>query len=716
MGAPSIATGLKITGPCGFARDRQGFLYFSNGFNKIRVWDGITTAAFTAGIKTPNSSTTPGITADGSGGSMSVGAYIFAYQYVDLYGRKSELSAATSLSVLANDRVDWTLVASGETDRVRWVDLYRSTSGQSTTVYRVVRLANHGTITGTADNGSGFCQFTSSSGHGLQTNAVITIAAHSVAGYNGSHTVTRISDTVFDTNVAFTTAGTGTGTFTLTGYLNDGMSDATLDDGVSLPILNTDGSLNARRQGLPPPECAVMAWFQDRMYYAVQRRYSQGAVTTTANSTTITGVTHPTTALGTEWIEEFGTFGNYYKTTSTSYSNWLMQIAGEPRPIRIGAFNSATSLVAISPDHPTLTQTAANYVIYPDPDIFRNTILYSEVDEGESVPYDQTLVEGKVVGYVNTVTIQENTGDDDEITGLMPYGYALYVLKERHIYRLQNVANDPSVYMLTARGCVNNRTWCYHDGLAYLMDKSGIYAFDGQNVDPISLPIQNLWIDSTINFNYAHWFFASVDPTNEVVRFHVRYTGDAGEKPIRALCYHTRYKGWWLETYPWQLGGACKADINNVERLLVGGVDEQIWKTNEGFTDGGETISYVWRSGMFPVVRTPAQQSVAFEVAFEPTTVATTLNARIYDDNSATAVTAEITRADDKGISVTAGSSNMAIAMASTHAGWVRQEVGGRGTNDVRGRRWLSLELVGDAPSTQQVEIYGVLLEGVQGR
>ena len=706
MGAPEIITGLKITGPCSFARDRQGMLYICNGFDKPRLWDGLTDTAFNAGIKAPAGA--PSMSIDASGGSMSAGDYIFAYQYVDLYNRKSELSAIATNTVTSSDQADWTIVSSSETDRVRWVDLYRSTMGESTTVYKVVRLANHGTITSSASN-AGTLRFTCDAGHGLQTNAVITISGHSVAGYNTTHNVTRISDTIFDSNIAYSADGSG-GTFVLVGYLNDGVADTTLDDNVALPILNDDNSLNARRQGLPPPECAVMAWFQDRMYYAVQRKYSQGAVTTTANSITITGVTHPDTGLGTEWIEEFGAYGNYYQT-----GKWWMQIENEPKPIPIATFNNSTSLFTTLANAPTLSQTAVDYVIFPDPEMFRNTLVYSEVDEGESVPYDTTEVEGKVIGYVNTVTIQENTGDDDEITGLMPYGYAMYVLKERHIYRLQNIANDPSVYMLTARGCLNNRTWCYHDGLAYLMDKSGIYAFDGQNVDPISLPIQNLWINSTINFNYAHWFFASVDPTNEVVRFHVRYSGDAGTKPYRALCYHTRYKGWWEEEYPWQLGGACKADIDNVERCLVGGVDEQIWKVNEGFTDGGEAITAVWRSGMFPVVRSAPQQSVAYEVAFEPLEDAT-LIARVYDDNSNTAVTASLTRVDDKGISVTAGSGDMEIAMDGTQSGWVRQEVGGRGTNDVRGRRWLSLELEAEAPDDAQVVVYGVLLEGVQGR
>lgn len=701
MGSPAIITGLKFTYPACFAKDRAGWLYVANGFNRPKAWDGYTSTAFSAGIKAPAGM--PSIVDDTAGGSISASsAYITAYRYVDLYERKSELSAArtTTTTGAANHRFDWTVTASTETDRVRWVELYRSTAAQSTTVYRVVRLANHGTITSSASN-AGTLRFTCDAGHGLQTGAVIVIAGHSVAGYNTTHNVTRISDTIFDSSVAYTADGTG-GTFTLGGYNDDGTADATLDDNNALAILTSDGTLNARKQGLPPSECAVMAWFQDRMYYAVQRKYSTGTVTTTANSTTITGT-------NTAWIEEFGAFGNYYQT-----GRWWMQIANEPKPIKAFTFNNATSMSVALDQAPTLSQTNVSYVLYPDPTIFRNTLIYSEIDEAESVPYDQTEVEGVDVGYVNSIAIQENTGDDDEITGLMPYGYALYVLKERHIYRLQNIANDPSVYMLVARGCVNNRTWVYHDGLAYLMDKSGIYAFDGQSVDPISLPIQNLWIDGTINFNYDRWFFATVDPTNEVVRFHVRYSGDAGERPFRALCYHTRYKGWWLETYPWQLGGGCRVDINNVERLLVGGNNEEIWKTNEGYTDGGTTIAYAWRGGSFPVVRSDTQQSVAFQVAFEP--VSETLNAQIYRDNSNTAETADVDQKLGNGITITAGSSNLAIAMADTNSGWVRQEIGGRGDDQTLNKRWLSLGLSGNAPATAQAKIYGVLLEGVQGQ
>lgn len=713
MGAPAIITGLKVGFPVTGARDRQGVVYLTNGFNRPIVWDGTSSAVFPAGIKAPLIG--PGITDDTGGGSISPSfTYYSATKYIDAAGRESELSALTekTTSAAANHRFDWQLTPATES-RVKWHVLYRSTGGQSTTLYEVIRLGDHGTITATTDTG-GFATFTVPAGHGLQVNAVVTISGHSVAAYNTTHTVTAILEigvATFRTNVAFAGAGTTQGSFVLTGYIDDGTADATLDSNASLAILNTDGSLNARRQGLPPAECAVCAWFQDRMYYAVQRKYSTGTVSTTAGTQTITGS-------GTAWIAEFGALGNYYAT-----SKWMMQIANEPKPLDIFVFGSDTSLQTdvLTVASPTLTQTNVSYVLYPDTKIFRNTLIYSEVDEGESVPYDTSIVDGNEVGYINTITVQENTGDDDEITALMPYGYALFVLKERHIYRLQNVANTPSVYLLCARGCLNQRCWTYHDDMAYLMDSSGIYAFDGTNTQPISLPIQNLWRDGTIDFALSRWFTAVTDTTQEIVRFYVKFTTDTGIRPKRALCYHIRSKAWTFELYPWEIGGACKADVGSAERLLVGSEDENIYKTNDGYTDDGTTIEYAWRSGLFPFTRSEAQEGRAVQIAFQPTEVVSTLNARIYEDNNTTPIVPLVTQITGNGVIVEAGSADLAIQMfidwsdEGEQNGWVKIPIAQRGGNQVINPRWMSLELEGEAPQSEQVKIYGVLLEGVQG-
>lgn len=706
--------------PVHFAKDRAGLLYVSNGFNRHRIWDGALASALQSGIKVPPA---PSVVRDGTTGAVANGDYYCAYKYVDFLGRESELGPGILLAVSGGtpQHIDWQSIQdSTETDRVRYVDLYRTTAGQATTYYKVVRLGNHGTITATANSG-GFCEFTLPLGHSLEEGAVITVAGHSVAGYNGDHRITApTTSTSIVTDIAFTSAGTGTATWTIAGYMNeDDLDDDDLSLNTALPVLNEDESVNARRQGMPPSECAVMAWFQDRMFYAVQRKYTPGTVSTTAGSQTITGA-----GAGLVWLEEFGGSDMYPARSG----EWLMQIENEPKPMRIVDWLNANQIRATEDTVPTLTQSGVSYVLYPDPKIFRNRLFYSEVDEAESVPYDAEIAANNPFGgsgYINSIEIQENTGDDDELTALMPFGFALWAIKERHIYRVtfsRQPDIEAAVVMVAERGCLNNRCWVRHDGLAYLMDSSGIYAFDTNSVEPISLPIQNLWRDGTINLENAQWFFAAVDPAEETVRFYVQFTGDSDDRPRRALCYHTRHKGWWTETYTNQLSGATKADIGYSERLLVGGIEDAIYVSGEGYTDAGVTISYAWRSGKFPFADNKDHESRAVEVTFQPTEVAATLNARFYLDNKSTAQAFNIDQNRGDGVQITNGSTNAAIDMKvdrsenGDQVGWVRQAFGGRGDKNTQVPRCVAVELAGTAPTTEQIIVFQVTVVGVERR
>lgn len=708
---------LDTTYPANFAKDRAGVLYLANGIDRHCLWDGSTEEALRSGIKPPPA---PAVVGDGTTGAVADGAYYCAYKYIDYLGRESELGPGILLTLSAGlpQHIDWQAIQdSTETDRVRYVDLYRTTAGQATTYYRVVRLGNHGTITATADSG-GFCEFTLPLGHSLEEGAIITIAGHSVAGYNGDHLITApTTSTSIVTDVPFTSAGTGTATWTIAGYMNeDDLDDDDLALNLALPVTNDDDSVNARRQGMPPSECAVLAWFQDRMFYAVQKKYTRGTVATTAGAQTITGT-------GLTWPQEFGGSDHYPARTG----EWLMQIDGEPKPLRIVDWLNANQIRTTEDSTPTLTQSGASYVLYPDPKVFRNKILYSEVDEAESVPYDAAVAaENFYDGYLNAIPIQENTGDDDELTSLMPYGFALWAIKERHIYRItfsRQPSLEAAVVLVASRGCLNNRCWAQHEGLAYLMDSSGVYAFDTNSVEPISQAIHNLWRDGTIDFTNAEWFFASVDPADEVVRFYVQFAGDSGTRPTRALCYSIRQKAWTFETYPWQLGGACKADVGSGERLLVGAVEDAVYMVGEGYTDAGVTIAYAWRGGKLALSASAKSQGRALEVAFQPTAVQTSLTAKLYFDNRAAALTIENDNNGGNGVVLTAGSANIDIDMyqyrveGEEQAGWARQEFGPvRGDKLTMTNRWVSVELTGTAPTTEQITVFGVTVVGAEAK
>lgn len=210
----------------------------------------------------------------------------------------------------------------------------------------------------------------------------------------------------------------------------------------------------------------------------------------------------------------------------------------------------------------------------------RNGVTYwtgnSEADEPESM------------SATNVIAVQENTGDDDEITGLMPAGAYLYVLKNRHIYRLEYVAQpriDVGISQVTKRGCVNNRSWTKIDDVAYLMDQQGIYRFSGSQAEQISEPIQDLFRDGTIDWSVSKWFFAESDLTEQVVRFHVSYAADSSTRPRRWLEYNIRNETWQTGSYPGELGGACQCNISGRLRTLVGGENDYTYLMGSGYCD-----------------------------------------------------------------------------------------------------------------------------------
>jgi hypothetical protein len=271
----------------------------------------------------------------------------------------------------------------------------------------------------------------------------------------------------------------------------------------------------------------------------------------TNGSTTITGT-------GTAWVSTLA--GRY------------ISIVGEVRPYLI-VTASATSITVDT----AVANTASglSYAVFPATEE-RNQIYYSEVDEPESVH------------AANTIIVQENTGDDDEITGLMPYGSYLYVLKNRHIYRLGFFAQpkiDVSVTLAAHRGCVSNRCWARFEESAYLMDQAGIYQFASSGAKPISQPIQDLFRDGTIDWSLSKWFFAHADPVQGVVRFFVKYTSDTGTRPKRWLEYNVRSDQWTTGVSLMEFGGSCLADISGRTRVIVGGENDCTYLFAEGYCD-----------------------------------------------------------------------------------------------------------------------------------
>ena len=565
--ATTLASSLATTHPGTFAKHRRGHAVFVNGRDRGSIWNGTSAAAWELGVDYPVAAHTFAAT---TGGAATAGDYIATYRYVDCdkpKGNPSSIAPLSTVTATANQSFTHNAFVQSTQTRVTSaggrIEIWRSTVDEANILYLIATLGHNGTITSGATNG-GFIRFTLPAGHGLITGAKILVAGTDVGGYNTTHTVTAYTSTTVTTSVSYSSDSTG-GTWTLTGFTADTSSDETLqtaaeNDASTRLIIVSGTEIVARRFTVPPNYKRVAVQFQDRMLYAVDDLYDTGTIATTAGSTTVTGT-------GTAWVSTMA--GRYIYCKDI------------PEPLIISSVGSATSITTTLPVSAAVSGKA--YGIRPRPDV-RNAVIYSEIDEPESVP---TESDGTID---NIITIQENTGDDDEITGLIPFGAVCYVGKERHIYTLtffNQPKLDASVSLLAQRGLLNQRCWAFHEGQCFVLDRQGPYILSvGGDITDIAEPIRNRFRDTTINWANGKWFHVKVDPIFEKVYFFVCNTGDTGTRPRRALVYGIRSKSWWDETFVSDMGDSCNLPISNSVRLLFAGENDRIYLANEGTTDG----------------------------------------------------------------------------------------------------------------------------------
>jgi len=208
-----------------------------------------------------------------------------------------------------------------------------------------------------------------------------------------------------------------------------------------------------------------------------------------------------------------------------------------------------------------------------------NTLYFSEVDEPESVP------------DINQFVLQQNSRDTDAISALIPFGTALLVMQSRHAYSVtfsKQPLRDADVTPVANRGCLNQRCWDIHEGVCYVMDRYGIYAFSpSQGVKDLSAPIGNLFREQ-ISFESATWNFLAVDPVAKVLRAFVAFKQDNGEIfPTRALCFSIASNTWWTERYPQRISGVARSELEGGEFGGVYAGHGGAYLLDEGAVDAG---------------------------------------------------------------------------------------------------------------------------------
>ena len=339
-----------------------------------------------------------------------------------------------------------------------------------------------------------------------------------------------------------------------------------------------------------------------------------------------------------------------------------------------------------------------------------NSLYFSEVDEPESVPDTNELV------------VQENVKGSDRVSALMPFGAAMIVFQTRHAYRLSYAAQpvvDASMILIAQRGCLNQRCWDTQDGVAYVVDASGMYAFDGNNAVPLSDAVDSFWTDGIIHFASSKWFFVRVDPLTRIVRFF--HSVSAG-MPDRALCYHPMTKAWWVEVYSQTFAAAECAIIGNRSRVLAGGQTGSLYLFDTGNQDIASSgaaagITCRYRSGNLPFDQKDNDRSV--RVLYKPTTNDCNLSLAMHYNNSATARPSAVKTDRGTGFATDAGSAavlNMKLGRSplGDATGYAAASYAGRVDDKSAGAdRHVALDLSATRGASDQMTLYGLSVGGV---
>jgi len=333
-----------------------------------------------------------------------------------------------------------------------------------------------------------------------------------------------------------------------------------------------------------------------------------------------------------------------------------------------------------------------------------NTLMYSEIDEPESVP------------AANEIVVQENIGDSDKIVALIPFGSQLLVAQQSHIYALAYVAQpviDASLRLVGYRGVLNKSCWAVVGGVAFMADSFGIYAFDGQSEGAISVPVDDYWRDGKIDFTQADKFHLMGDLSERVVRFFYCQAGDT--EPTRALCYSMATKSWWEEAYPTAITATCQASIeskmDSAMGTSAGGISHY-----SGLSDSGTAIPYKYRTGPLPLNTEKGSRSVI--VVYDPTASTASLGLGLHFNNSDTPRPNAISSDRGSGFVATQGSTTATLDMALSRSslgdatGTARAYYSGRVDDRSAGNdRHMAVDLSG-TQSANPVRLHGLVIEG----
>jgi len=545
-----------------FSRAEGGLVMKSDGLNPVQDWNGVKSAFENSGVPAPTAAIT--LAADGVSGDIA--GRFYAYQ--------------------------------------RWLDSEGNVSNVSPVSSELVIAVSTGSVTA-ATNASPIS--VTSATHGLSTNDIISI--ENVVGNtaaNGVWTITKVDSNIFTLNSSngnadYISGGTwseGTDEIDYTGItvptdsrvvkrqilrtrsfgssvvyvdvedttlsgtsFSSSKSDAALTS--PIPLTGTNGEdLEINRRGEPPNFKPFMAHSNGRMFAWGNPIYRAGAVAVTNASTTVTGVGTAFTA---------------------SMAGRILFVVGDTSSYTISAVNTSTQVLTLSANFTGTTGAFAQYSIQ-EADAERLSLYWSS----SGLPEDWNVTD-------DTIALQEDY-QSGEPTGMMALDRRVFQLFENRIQMLAfdvNPSTDSYRALGPKRGCINNRCWVVNDSVAYMLDRQGIYMFDGGNkVTAISESIQDLFQQGSdspyqIKWEFAETFHACLDIERERVKFFVSL-GDRYPRHSINYTYSQGRQQFDIEEYPFAITSSVLARIGGRWKPVLGAMGKRMLSTAQGHLDGSD--------------------------------------------------------------------------------------------------------------------------------
>lgn len=339
-----------------------------------------------------------------------------------------------------------------------------------------------------------------------------------------------------------------------------------------------------------------------------------------------------------------------------------------------------------------------------------NALVFSEVDEPESVPES------------NEIVIQESIGDSDALVALIPLATMLLAVQRRHIYKLQYVAQpviDASIMLASYRGILNDRCWDVMGGVAFIADSFGVYAFDGSTEEPISAPIDDMWRNRVIDFTKASQFHVKCDTSTKTVRFYFCRSGDTA--PVRALCFCMATKAWWEEQYPYAVTASANMEVGSRQDVVYGTGSGGFVRAS-GYADGSAPVQYRMRTGCLMLANVD-KGSRSISVLYTPTVTDSEMRVGLHYNGSPSPRPNAITTDRGDGFTTASGSTSAVLNMKKGRSklgdasGFARAYYSGQVDDRSAGSdRHIAISVAGQQTTQDNaVVLHGVTVEGANG-